>query len=279
MVHVRRTTPHVLVLSSYEPTIWTIDASSGARIESIILNGYHPQRVAGVPPGVPVINRSGSGYLSACAVVWPGDSGGCDTPALITGLRQLTSREVTAFAGCYRATEFTLGNGSEQCLPVARPVTHEVNCTVGQGALSTYVAPTRSAPELHLLGVYETHSNHSGGNHPEGAATVDVKRTAPLILTLSSYEPVHWTVRAMPGTNVQSIILNGFYSQRVTAPEGIPVTNRSGSNWLGTYAYAWPSTSGGSDTPRLVSALEQLTSRPLNSFAGCYQATYFKIGE
>ena len=103
--------------------------------------------------------------------------------------------------------------------------------------------------------------------------------SAPLILALSSYEPIHWTVKPVTGARIERIILNGFHAQRVTAPEGIPVENRSGpEHWLGAYAYAWPSTSGGSNTPQLVSELEKLTGRPLSSFAGCYQATAFKLG-
>jgi hypothetical protein len=281
-VHVRRTVPHVLVLSSYEPTKWTIDAAPGARLERIILNGYHPQTVDGVPAGVPVVNRSGQGYLSACAYKWPGDDQGCDTARLVSGVESLTSRKLTAFAGCYRGTEFTLADSAGQCQPPppAPPPVHEASCTAGQGVLSTYVSPAGSTPELHLLGVYESHSNHSGGNHPEGAVTVDVTRSAPLILALSSYEPIHWTVKPVTGARIERIILNGYYPQRVTAPDGIPVENLSGvQQWLGAYAYAWPSASGGSDTPRLVSELEKRTGRPLSSFAGCYQATAFTLGE
>ncbi len=283
-VHVKRTTPHVLVLSSYEPTRWTLDVAPGARLERVILNGYHAQSLASVPAGVAVENRSEVGhYLSACAYKWPDDNQGCNTQGLMTGLQRLTSHEVTDFAGCYRATQFTVEDGPGSCPPPPpppSPVKHEAVCTPGQGTLSTYVAPALGSPELHLLGVYESHSNHGGGTHPEGAATVDVTRKAPLILTLSSYEPIHWTVNAARGARIQRIILNGYHEQRVTAPEGIPVENHSGpGKSLGAYAYAWPATSGGSDTQKLVTALESLTSTRLSSFAGCYQGTYFKLGE
>lgn len=275
-VHVRRKTPHILVLSSYEPTLWTLDIAPGAKLEGIILNGYSRQRVAGVPSGVQVTDRSGSSSLSACAYKWPADDQGCDTQKLVSGLRALTGQEVTAFAGCYRATEFTVEDGTASSPSTPAPVNHEASCTQGQGVLSTHVAPARCAPELHLLGVYEAQSDH----HSEGAVSVNVTRKAPLILALSSYEPIHWTVNAASGTRIERIVLNGYYPQRVTAPAGIPIDNRSGSTqWLGAYAYAWPSSSGGSDTPGLVSALEQLTSRPLTSFAGCYQSTSFTLGE
>jgi hypothetical protein len=279
-VQVRRTRPHILVLSSYEPTLWRLEVGPGARLEGIILNGYYAQRVEGVPSGVSVTNRSGQAALSACAYVWPASSSGqaCDTQKLVAGLRQLTSREVTAFAGCYRATGFTVADEPGECASSA-PVTHQANCALGSAGLSTHVSSERSAPELHLLGVHAAPSGSSVGQPAEGATTVDVTRTAPLILALSSYEPIHWTVRPAPGARIQQIIVNGFYAQRVTAPAGIPIVNRSGSQWLGASAYAWQSTSGGNDTPRLVTALEQLTSRPLSSFAGCYRATSFTLGQ
>ncbi|MFP2928303.1 hypothetical protein ACLESO_24530 [Pyxidicoccus sp. 3LG] len=280
-MHVKRTSPHWLVLSSYEPTRWTLQVEPGARLERIILNGYYTQTLAAPPPAnVPVEDRSGAGnYLSACAYQWPDGTGGCLTQRLMDGVKELTSHELTDFIGCYRATEFTVEDPEGACHPPESPVKHEAVCTPGQGTLSTYVSPALGSPELHLLGVYESHSNHGGGEHPEGTAIVDVTRKAPLILALSSYEPIHWKVNALPGARIERIILNGFYPQQVTAPEGIPVENRSGYlNWLGAYAYAWPATSGGSNTPHLVSALESLTSRPLSSFAGCYQGTYFKLG-
>lgn len=108
-VRVRRTTPHVLVLSSHEPVAWTIRASPGARIERVVLDGVGRQRVRGVPRGVPVVERSGQDALSGSAYEWPGEDGG--TRRLVLGLRELTSREVTAFAGCYSASEFTVEDG------------------------------------------------------------------------------------------------------------------------------------------------------------------------
>ncbi len=113
MVRVRRTAPHVLVLSSYEPTFWVVDAVAGHRIERIVMNGHHPQPAA-VPPGVEVVDRSGPGHIAACAYKWPGDRQGCNTAGLALGLHELTSREITAFAGCYRASAFTVEDGDPQ---------------------------------------------------------------------------------------------------------------------------------------------------------------------
>jgi hypothetical protein len=114
-VTVSRTSPHILVLSSYEATQWNVTVTSVAGLERIILNGYEGQTVTGVPAGIPVEDRSGPGFLAACAYVWPSDDQGCNTPGLVWGLRSLTSREVTGFSGCYRATQFALSDGTLSC--------------------------------------------------------------------------------------------------------------------------------------------------------------------
>lgn len=132
--------------------------------------------------------------------------------------------------------------------------------------------------ELHLIGVYETHSNHGSGIHPAGAATVHVERKASSILVLSSYEPVHWTVTAAEGVTLEKVILNGYHDQTADVPAGVQVEVYDGPDGsLGAYAYAWPSSEGGSDTQGLVAAVENLTGRPLTSFHGCYQATGFVL--
>lgn len=98
------------------------------------------------------------------------------------------------------------------------------------------------------------------------------------MLVLSCYTPTLWHIDRAPDVAISQIILNGYYPQEITGVDGIPVLNRSGYlNWLGAYAYAWPATSGGSDTPKLVATVEDLTGGPLASFTGVYRATDFTI--
>ena len=63
--------PVVLMLSAYEPSVWTIQWTSGTRIVAALLTGYYRQAVAGLPHTTPIINSSyankgacGSFYLS-----------------------------------------------------------------------------------------------------------------------------------------------------------------------------------------------------------------------
>ncbi len=101
--------PIALVLSSYEPATWNLMLAAGVTLNRVILNGYNTHTVLGAPAGVPVDNRSGVGrYLTACAFQWPSDTGGCDTPGLVSMSSTMVGVPVTSFTGCYASSSFTL---------------------------------------------------------------------------------------------------------------------------------------------------------------------------
>ncbi len=144
---------------------------------------------------------------------------------------------------------------------------------------SAYIAPEIGTSEVHVLGVYETRSDHSFGYHPQGSADVNVKRKGkPMVLVLSSYEPTLWRIHKEDGVNIERIILNGYHNQEVEGAEDIPVLDRSGvGNYISACARAWPSSTGGCDTPGLVSGIEEITGTTIASFHGCYRAMTFTI--
>ncbi len=47
--------PVVLMLGSYEPTVWSVGWTSGTRILAVLVGGYHRQLVTGLPANVPVL--------------------------------------------------------------------------------------------------------------------------------------------------------------------------------------------------------------------------------
>ncbi|HEU4404832.1 MAG TPA: hypothetical protein VFS43_06030 [Polyangiaceae bacterium] len=137
-------------------------------------------------------------------------------------------------------------------------------------------------PELFVLSVYETRSDHGFGYHPTGEASVTDTRTTPHVLVLSSYEPTHWTINADAAGGLTQIILNGYHDQTVTAPPGVLVSEHSGFNdegpeYFSACGYAWPNNDGGCDTPGLVSGVESFSGLSLSAFAGCYVATNFEV--
>ena len=74
--------------------------------------------------------------------------------------------------------------------------------------------PAPQSPEIHVIGVYETRSDHSGGFHPVGFASVEVTGTAsvPVSLVLSSYEPTVWELSGAGLSFVETVIVNGYHA-------------------------------------------------------------------
>ncbi|MCB1955000.1 MAG: PEP-CTERM sorting domain-containing protein [Rhodocyclaceae bacterium] len=100
--------PVDLVLSSYEPTQWILLGEGVQYIHSVLINGYYSGNVSGIDSSH-VIDRTGVGnYFSACAYAWPGNSGGCDTPGLISAVEGYFGTPISTFSGAYGATEFTV---------------------------------------------------------------------------------------------------------------------------------------------------------------------------
>lgn len=165
---------------------------------------------------------------------------------------------------------------------VAQAATITINdpATSSGYSVSSYNNPSPTIPQLLVIGVYETRSDHSYNYHPQGTASVNIlnQGTAPLTLVLSSYEPTLWNLNVAAGVSINEVILNGYHSQQVSGASGITVTDRSGlGNYFSACAYAWPSSTGGCDTPGLISGVEAYTGLTLTAFSGTYRATDFTV--
>jgi hypothetical protein len=117
-VDVRLRDSHVLALSAYEPTRWVVDVAPDARLEKIVVFGYHEQ-VVSAPASVQVEihdTTTGSTY-APCGYSLPYNGGGCDTDALIADAEGLTGLVLSSFHGCYQASEFALASSNtRECL-------------------------------------------------------------------------------------------------------------------------------------------------------------------
>lgn len=128
--------PVHLVLSSYEPTMWILDGSGLSYIDSILINGYHTSRVVGIDASK-VTNRTGLGnYISACAYSWPSDSGGCDTPGLVSGVEDYFGAPISTFTGVYGGTDFSV-----TLIPVSEPATYALFGLALLGLFATRRSP------------------------------------------------------------------------------------------------------------------------------------------
>lgn len=145
----------------------------------------------------------------------------------------------------------------------------------GGYAASYYSNTAQTSPEIHLIGVYEPNSNAS-----TGTAVVNVVGSSdvPVNLVLSAYAPTQWVLQGTGVQYINSVLINGYYPGSVSGIDSGLVIDKSGADkWLGSYAYAWPATSGGSDTQALVAQVEQTFGAPISTFAGAYGATSFTV--
>ncbi|MEG3861171.1 hypothetical protein [Microcoleus sp. herbarium12] len=161
------------------------------------------------------------------------------------------------------------------------PVSSGANCGIGgSDDFSAYVGSSTGDKELHLIGVYEANAEHGKRNLSKSAIQVKVeRRNKPIILALSAYEPVNWNVTLEPGAVIEKIIVNGYNNQTVSGVSGIPIEEHSyegTGNYIGDFIYKW-GTNPESNTPSLVTKLEQTNRTSLTSFQGCYRGTNFTI--
>lgn len=148
--------------------------------------------------------------------------------------------------------------------------------------------------EVHAVGVYE--GTPTGGAargfqmHPTGNVTVKVNRpaTRPVVLVLTSYEPVEWKIDAPKGAVVR-VITSGYYKQQVVGlDKDVPVAASSydGGDKEYFYAYKQAEPPGAreyevKETQEKYEKLERIvkerTKREIKSFQGTYKGESFEI--
>lgn len=158
------------------------------------------------------------------------------------------------------------------------PVHPDKTCGInGSSDFSTYILQSTSGRELHLIGVYEARSDHSGGYHPQGDIAVNIQRQGvPLVLVLSAYEPVTWHLNLEPGVIIEKIILNGYHDQIIAGAGNILVEEYSAEGTGKTLSDYHPSR-WSAETPNLIRPLEKMTQASFSSFQGCYRGTSFTL--
>lgn len=122
------------------------------------------------------------------------------------------------------------------------------------------------------IGVYQGTGSRSAPvtSKKSGVVVVTVKKSAtPIILSLSSYEPVRWMLVTEPGARISAVLLSGYnQSQVINAGAARVVT--LGSN----YAYDRSS----SNYAKLDNDVYRMTGKRLSLFQGRYEASQFSVG-
>lgn len=110
----REGVPIVLVLSAFEPTNWRVTASAGVQLERVVLSGVHDQ-TADVPAGVELVPTT---TTDSCGLFW--DSSAQCTEQALASYASLAGAPVTSWAGCYKASAFSIGVADCQEQPEPR---------------------------------------------------------------------------------------------------------------------------------------------------------------
>lgn len=141
---------------------------------------------------------------------------------------------------------------------------------VPQPGSSTLQVPANA--DVRAVGVYEAAdgSHGAGKARKPGSVRVFVSRSKrPIVLVLSSYEPVNWVLQLQDGAKVSNILLSSYHGSQAFGANGARIDS------IGTqYAYK----RGSSEFDALDAQVERLTSKRIGSFQGAYSGTSFSLG-
>lgn len=101
--------PIILGLSAYDPVHWIIDAPEGAKIEKVILSGYHKQRVSGLPDSSLVEVHSREKYPCDNCTYGKGSFYSYKQPS--RNYQRLTGLKPYTFQGKYTGGTFKVSDG------------------------------------------------------------------------------------------------------------------------------------------------------------------------
>lgn len=131
-----------------------------------------------------------------------------------------------------------------------------------------------AGPALHGIGVYEGSYppgvRHAFGYHPDGHVEVKINKTRrPVILVLSSYEPVVWNIVPDDEVKIEEIILSGYHASKVTGVDPEVKISRQ------PFGYAYKSDA--THSKFAVKVFEYTGESEFESFQGAYKGALFSI--
>jgi beta-lactamase regulating signal transducer with metallopeptidase domain/predicted esterase len=280
-VEVRPTAkPVVLVLTSYFSVDWQIELARGARIKKVIASGYNEQEIKGLPPGVPIENRSYfpvDGSRRKNGWFWASGWNGPQWRELVRRLNALTGLPVASFQGADDGDSFIVDGNEGRSFGQDRLDLHPR----AEPATQNLLAASADA-DLHVVGIYHTDQQKRGG-----AVDVLVHATAkPVVLVLTSYYPAVWNVKLAPGARIKTVILGSRSPQEVDGLSAkVPVhyfCPEPSSFFEGRaspheekifYAFEWNTL----EYRRMLEKLNDLTGRLVATFQGEYAGNSFVV--
>jgi hypothetical protein len=126
--------------------------------------------------------------------------------------------------------------------------------------------------DIEAVGVYEGSEvgKARGASARTGTVQVRVARSPrPVILSLSSYEPVRWVVTVEPGARLAAVLQSGYGDSEVLGAGSARVYKTGKS-----YAYK----RGGAEYARVNTEVRQWTGKGIDTFQGSYTGSMFRVG-
>ncbi|MNZ99735.1 hypothetical protein D3C78_1190730 [compost metagenome] len=121
------------------------------------------------------------------------------------------------------------------------------------------------------VGVYEAASGYSKGTeHRPGIINLDVRRSSrPLVLVLTSYEPVVWKVNPQAGAEIRLVLISSYHPSRVEgAGDARVVVMNSGH----------PYKLNSPEYQNLTREVGSLLGKGIDVFQGSYSGERFSVG-
>lgn len=125
--------------------------------------------------------------------------------------------------------------------------------------------------QVESVGVYQAASGYSKGNERRpGTINLEVRRSPrPLVLVLSSYEPVVWKVNRQAGAEVRLVLISSYYPSRVEGAGDARVIVMNGG-----HAYKLNSP----EYQHLTREVGSLLGKGIDVFQGSYSGERFSVG-
>jgi hypothetical protein len=140
------------------------------------------------------------------------------------------------------------------------------------GAAGAPLADIGRTAQVEAIGVYQgaTGTPQAGGMRRPGAVEVRLRRSArPLVLVLSSYEPVRWVLVPEPGAQLAAVLVSGYYPSQVAGAGSARVI-------MAGDAYAYKQDSGQYEA--LNRQVLRFVGKGIGLFQGRYEGSNFSVG-
>lgn len=284
-VEVRPTAkPVVLVLTAYGETVWRVKLAQGARIKAVLVGGYYPQEVEGLPDDVPVnsycyFNSSyhfgGGATQQNKESFWAYRWNTSEYRRMVERLNELTGLLVSTSQMENTALPIVVDGkrGSNFAQKERKPRSKFPKEPTPRELLAA-----AAGAELHVVSINSSDSDNKNGDQID----VDVQPTdKPIVLALVSHMPVLWNVKLAPGARLKAVIIGGYHEQEFEGiPAGIPIVCRTyfpSGNQNYFCGHEWDSDDSHYSGKKVAERLKELTGLSVATFQGKMNGISFVV--